>query len=64
MRTIQHSIDVRHATNATHVSTWPIIEVYRGCGGERRRGCSMPRQWWQEQAMDLDFADAAAGLNE
>lgn len=55
---------MRHATNATHVSTWPIIEVYRGCGGERRRGCSMPRQWWQEQAMDLDFADAAAGLNE
>ncbi len=55
MDTILHYIDVRRATIFQYVVDWPI---YVACGeGERRRGL-LPQQWWWEQKMSLDDADA------
>jgi hypothetical protein len=60
MDTKSHYIDVRRATIFWYVVDWPIYESCRG--GERRRGL-LPRQWWWEQKMSLDDADAD-GANE
>ncbi len=53
--TILHYINVRRATIYQCVVDWPISEACRE--GERRRGLT-PLQWWWEQKMSLDNADA------
>ncbi len=55
MDTISHYIDIRRTTIFQYVVDWPIYKACRG--GEWRRG-SPPRQWWWEQKMSLDDADA------
>jgi hypothetical protein len=55
MDTILHYIDVRRATIFQYIVDWPIYEACRG--GEWRRELP-PRQWWWEQKMSLDNADA------
>jgi len=55
MRTIGEYINVRWQTIAVYVATRPILDECMQ--GERKRG-AIPRRWWWEQKMDLDFADA------
>jgi hypothetical protein len=55
MRTIGEYINVRWQTIAVYVATRPILDECMQ--GERKRW-AIPRRWWWEQKMDLDFADA------
>jgi hypothetical protein len=55
MDTRSHYIDVRRATIFRYVVDRPIYEACKG--GEQRRGLPS-RQWWWEQKMSLDNADA------
>jgi hypothetical protein len=60
MDTISHYINVRRAMIFQYVVDWPIYKVCRGRAW--RRGLP-PQQWWWEQKMSLDDADAD-GANE
>jgi hypothetical protein len=55
MATILHYINVRRAMIFQYVVDWPIYEACRE--GEQRRGLP-PQEWWWEQKMSLDNADA------